>query len=118
MPASSSIAIPIGRRSHCGHSSVRKIAMPRPTGIAISIAMKEVTSVPYIGPSAPSTGGSDRTPQPLRAQFGKKNRDAKTHRDRDQHRDEGGNQRTVHRAERAEYWRIRSDAAAIAGTVR
>ncbi|MGY4457154.1 hypothetical protein ACVWYI_001114 [Bradyrhizobium sp. LB13.1] len=32
--------------------------MPRPTGMAISIAMKEVTSVPYIGPSAPSTGGS------------------------------------------------------------
>jgi len=26
--------------------------------MAISMAMKEVTSVPYIGPSAPSTGGS------------------------------------------------------------
>ena len=35
MPASSSMAMPIGRRSHCGQSSVRKIAMPRPTGIAI-----------------------------------------------------------------------------------
>ena len=32
--------------------------MPSPTGMAISMAMKEVTSVPYIGPSAPSTGGS------------------------------------------------------------
>ncbi len=32
--------------------------MPSPTGMAISIAMNEVTSVPYIGPSAPSTGGS------------------------------------------------------------
>ena len=26
--------------------------------MAISIAMKEVTRVPYIGPTAPSTGGS------------------------------------------------------------
>src|ERR1700694_1216690 len=52
------MAIQIGRRSHCGQSSVRKIAMPSPTGMAINIAMKEVTSVPYIGPSAPSTGGS------------------------------------------------------------
>ncbi len=40
------MAMPIGRRAHCGHSSVRKIAMPSPTGIAISIAMNEVTSVP------------------------------------------------------------------------
>ncbi len=52
------MAMPIGRRAHCGQSSVRKIATPSPTGIAISIAMKEVTSVPYIGPRAPSTGGS------------------------------------------------------------
>src|SRR5229473_3144920 len=63
MPASSSIAMPIGRRSHCGQSSVRKIAIPRPTGMAISMAMKEVTSVPYIGPSAPSTGGSAENEQ-------------------------------------------------------
>jgi hypothetical protein len=34
------------------------MAIPKPTGMAISIAMNEVTSVPYIGPSAPSTGGS------------------------------------------------------------
>ena len=38
--------MPIGRRSHSGHSSVRKIAMPRPTGTAISMAMIEVTIVP------------------------------------------------------------------------
>ena len=40
------MAMPIGRRSHCGQSSVRKIAMPRPTGMAIIIAINEVTSVP------------------------------------------------------------------------
>ena len=40
------IAVPIGRRSHCGHNSVRNIAIIRPTGTAISIAMNEVTSVP------------------------------------------------------------------------
>jgi len=32
--------------------------MPIPTGMAIVMAMTEVTSVPYIGASAPSTGGS------------------------------------------------------------
>ena len=46
MPASSSMAMPIGRRSHCGHSSVRKNAIIKPTGTAISMAMNEVTSVP------------------------------------------------------------------------
>jgi hypothetical protein len=46
MPASSSIAMPIGRRSHFGQSSVRKNAIISPTGTAISIAMNEVTSVP------------------------------------------------------------------------
>ena len=40
------MAMPIGRRSHIGQSSVRNIAMPRPTGTAISMAMNEVTSVP------------------------------------------------------------------------
>ena len=44
MPASSSIAMPIGRRSAGGQSSVRKIAMPSPTGTAISMAMSEVTT--------------------------------------------------------------------------
>ena len=46
MPASNSMAMPIGRRSQIGQSSVRKIAMPRPTGMAITIAITEVTSVP------------------------------------------------------------------------
>ena len=40
------MAMPIGRRSVGGQSSVRKMAMPRPTGTAISMAMTEVTSVP------------------------------------------------------------------------
>ena len=46
MPASSSIAMPIGRRSHIGQSSVRKTAISSPTGTAISIAMNDVTIVP------------------------------------------------------------------------
>ena len=40
------MAMPIGRRSHCGHSSVRNIAIIRPIGTAISMAMNEVTIVP------------------------------------------------------------------------
>ncbi len=40
------MAMPIGRRSHCGQSSVRKKAIIKPTGTAISIAMSEVTTVP------------------------------------------------------------------------
>ena len=40
------MAMPIGRRSHSGQSSVRKKAISRPTGTAISMAMSEVTSVP------------------------------------------------------------------------
>ena len=44
--ASSSIATPTGRLSHAGASSVRKMAMPKLTGIASSSARKEVTSVP------------------------------------------------------------------------
>ena len=40
------MAMPIGWRSRGGHSSVRKMAMPRPTGMAIASAMNEVTSVP------------------------------------------------------------------------
>jgi len=46
MPASSSTATPIGRRSDRGHSSVRKIAIPMPTGTEISMAIREVTRVP------------------------------------------------------------------------
>ena len=40
------MAMPIGRRSHGGHSSVRKNAIIRPTGTAISMAMNDVTTVP------------------------------------------------------------------------
>ena len=40
------MAMPIGRRSHGGHSSVRKKAINKPTGTAISMAINEVTSVP------------------------------------------------------------------------
>ncbi len=46
MPASSSMAMAIGRRSQSGQSSVRKKATIRPTGTAISMAMNEVTRVP------------------------------------------------------------------------
>ena len=46
IPASSSIAIPIGLRSQSGHNSVRNIAINRPTGTAITIAISEVTRVP------------------------------------------------------------------------
>ncbi len=34
-------------------SSVRKVATPRPTGTAITMAMIDVTSVPYIAAAAP-----------------------------------------------------------------
>ena len=44
--ASSSIAMPTGRLSHTGASSVRKMAIPKLTGIAITRAMSEVTTVP------------------------------------------------------------------------
>ena len=37
-----------------GQSSVRNSAMNRPTGTAISIAISEVTTVPYIGAIAPN----------------------------------------------------------------
>ncbi len=40
------MAMPIGRRSHGGHSSVRKKAIIRPTGTAITMAMAEVSTVP------------------------------------------------------------------------
>jgi len=46
MPASNSMAMPIGRRSHNGQNSVRKKATSKPTGTAINMAMAEVTSVP------------------------------------------------------------------------
>ena len=40
------MAMPIVRRKRSGQISVRKIAMPRLTGTPISMAMKEVSSVP------------------------------------------------------------------------
>ena len=46
MPAKSSMAMPIGRRSGRGQRSVKKMAMPMPTGSAISMAIGEVTNVP------------------------------------------------------------------------
>ena len=46
MPASSSIAMPSGRFSQSGHSSVMNSAMPKLTGMPISMAIAEVTSVP------------------------------------------------------------------------
>ncbi len=52
--ASNSIATPTGRLSHTGASSVRKTAMPKLIGTANSIAMSDVTSVPYTGASAPN----------------------------------------------------------------
>jgi hypothetical protein len=44
--ASNSTAMPSGRLSQLGDSSVRKSAMPKLTGTAISSAMNEVISVP------------------------------------------------------------------------
>ena len=44
--ASSSIAVPSGRFSHFGDSSVRNSAMPKLTGTAISSAISDVASVP------------------------------------------------------------------------
>jgi len=70
MPASNSIATPSGRRKMRGESSVRKTAMPKLTGMAMSRAMPEVTSVPIIGISAPnlsltgSQSGLVRKPKP------------------------------------------------------
>src|SRR5882762_5859992 len=52
--ASSSIATPTGRLSHTGAISVRKMAIPKLTGIASSSASTELTSVPYTGASAPN----------------------------------------------------------------
>ncbi len=40
------MAMPIGWRSRGVHSSERKMAMPSPTGMAMTSAIAEVTSVP------------------------------------------------------------------------
>src|SRR6266513_304665 len=52
--ARSSIAVPNGRRSQTGDSSVRNRAIPKLTGMPIRSAMKEVTRVPTMGTSAPN----------------------------------------------------------------
>src|SRR3954462_4448364 len=54
MAASISIAVPSGRRSHTGESSVRNVAMPKLTGIAMMSAMADGATVPAIGTSAPN----------------------------------------------------------------
>ena len=46
MPASSSMAMPSGRFSTAGQSSVMNMAMPKLTGTPRSMAMMEVTMVP------------------------------------------------------------------------
>ena len=46
MPASNSTAMPIGRRSGRGQISVRKIAIPMPTGTAMTMAISALTTVP------------------------------------------------------------------------
>src|SRR5580698_2314979 len=51
--ASNSMAMPTGRFIHTGASSVRKMAMPKLTGIAITSAITEVITVPYTAASAP-----------------------------------------------------------------
>ncbi|MNQ43667.1 hypothetical protein D3C85_574060 [compost metagenome] len=53
MAASISIAVPSGRRSQVGDSSVRKMAMPNDTGTAMISAIADVSSVPMIGTTAP-----------------------------------------------------------------
>ncbi len=52
--ASSSIAVPSGRRSQIGDSSVRKSAMPKLTGMPMRSAIAEVVSVPTMGTRAPN----------------------------------------------------------------
>ena len=46
MAASISMARPTGLASHGGAISVRKTATPRPTGVAMAMAMAEETTVP------------------------------------------------------------------------
>ena len=45
-PASSSMAVPSGRRSQTGQLSVRKTAMPKLTGTPTNNAINDVLSVP------------------------------------------------------------------------
>ena len=59
MAASSSMAVPTGRFSQGGASSVMNRAMPKLTGTAIRMAISEETRVPTVGerpPNSSSTG--------------------------------------------------------------
>ena len=53
MPASSSIAMAIGRAARLGANSTRNTAIPVASGNAINSDRNAVTSVPTIGPAAP-----------------------------------------------------------------
>ncbi|CAM5218520.1 hypothetical protein CDEF62S_00847 [Castellaniella defragrans] len=53
MAASISMAIPSGRRSQTGESSVRNMAIPKDTGTAIRSARNALMTVPRMGTSAP-----------------------------------------------------------------
>src|SRR5579872_243997 len=55
MPASSSTAVPIGRRRKVGQSSTRKNAAPKASGTAIAMASTATTMVPTIRPATPKT---------------------------------------------------------------
>ena len=46
--------MPMGRRKGRGQISVRKMAMPMPTGMATSMARNDVISVPAMGASPPN----------------------------------------------------------------
>ncbi len=60
----------IGRRSHCGANSERKIATPSARGVASTSAMKDETRVPNsagAAPNSPLTGSQsleNRKPKP------------------------------------------------------
>ena len=53
--ASSSMAMLRGRFIQRGDNSVMNRAIPKLTGTPITMAMSEVTRVPYIGAAAPNT---------------------------------------------------------------
>src|SRR5690625_5148514 len=53
MGANISMAVPSGRRSQTGESSVKNMAMPKEAGTAMTKAISEVNNVPTIGTSAP-----------------------------------------------------------------
>jgi hypothetical protein len=57
-------------------------------------------------PASSSTARPDRTAQPDRADLGEENRDAEADGNGDHHRDHGGDQRAVDRAERTQHRRI------------